>query len=342
MSTQSGIVASKKLLDRFQTLDNNTLVVTVSDDQKHLEEDESYVQPASSDLPSLFGALNDHFTKIYPQPGYAIFPRPQSADFVFIAFIPDLAPIRQKMLYASTKNTLIQQIGSGSFGKKYILALTELEELTPEHYAHATRSGTDPSLLTSDERVLQNINLLQTLSVSQDPQSAFKKELPSMHGRGGNSLLFKVEETLDKALRQDMHRRVVVVSIDASEHLVLTTEVTDVSVDALIDTTRLALGGSDVGPLYIIYGYAPSKIAFVYLCPSGSKVRDRMVYAANKKGLISHLQSEYFSANQLDKVLEVGDLDELDISGLEAAPLPESTAPKPSLRFTKPKGPRRR
>lgn len=342
MSTLSGIIASPKLLDKFQHLNDQTLVVTVSEDQKYLEEDQSYVQPSSSDLASVFAGLNDHFSRIHPQPGYAIFPQPESSEFVFISFIPDLAPIRQKMLYASTKNTLIQQIGSGCFGNKHILALTELEELTPDHFYHATRSGTDPSLLTADERVLQNINLLQTLSVSQGPQSAFKKELPSMHGRTGTSLLFEVEPSLDQVLRQDLHKRLVVINIDANEHLVLTSEVKDVSVDALIDSTHLAIGDSDTTPLYIMYGYAPSKIAFIYLCPSGSKVRDRMVYAANKKGLIAHLQTEYFSANQLDKVLEVGDLGELDLSILEAVPDTESTAPKTGLKFTKPKGPRRR
>lgn len=342
MSTQSGIVASKKLLDKFQNLSNQTLVVTVSDDQTHLEEDESYVQPASSDLASVFGGLKDHFSRIYPQPGYAIFPQPESTEFVFVAFIPDLAPIRQKMLYASTKNTLIQQIGSGSFGNKYILALTELEELTPEHFHHTIRSDTDPSLLTSDERVLQDINRLQALSVSHDSQSAFKKELPSIHGHASSSLLFEIEPSLDQVLHQDLHKRLVVINIDAKEHLVLTSQAKDVSVGTLIDSTRLALEGSDVTPLYIMYGYAPSKVAFIYLCPSGSKVRDRMVYAANKKGLIAHLKSEYFSADQLDKVLEVGDLDELETSVLEDAPASDTAAPKTSLRFTKPKGPRRR
>lgn len=342
MSTQSGIIASSELLARFQNLVDQTLLVTVSDDQTQLVEDESYVQPTSFDLTSVFKGLHNHFSRIYPQPGYAIFPRPNSKDFVFIAFIPDLAPIRQKMLYASTKNTLIQQMGSGAFGKKYILAFTELEELTPDNYDRATRSSSDPTLLTSNEIVLQNIDRLQALSVSQASPSAFKKELPSMHG-GAGSLLFEIEEGLDKMLRQDLHKQLVMINVNANEHLVLTSHVSDVSLDALIKTACLELDFyPSPSPLYIMYGYAPSKVAFIYLCPSGSKVRDRMLYATSKKGLISHLKSKYFSPSQLEKVLEVGDLDEIDLSVLEVGPTQESAAPRTSLKFTKPKGPRRK
>ncbi|EEQ37489.1 putative Twinfilin protein [Clavispora lusitaniae] len=340
MSTQSGIVASKKLLERFSSLSGETLLVTISEDQTQLVEDESYEQPSSGDLSSIFSGLHQHFHKKYPQPGYAIFPRPEASDFVFIAFIPDSAPIRDKMLYASTKNTLIQQIGSGFFGKKYNLALTELEELTPEHFAHATLTETDPSLFTEDERVLQSINSLQTLSVSQNPNSAFKKELPSMQGHSGNALFFEVDSKLDSVLRGNLENHLVVMNIDSSEHLVLANVTENVSVESLVHSAQQAVTEST--PSYIIFGYTHSKVSFIYSCPSGSKVRDRMVYAANKKGLLAHLTSDYFKEGQLDKILEVGDLDEIDISVFASPEASDSKTTKSNLKFSKPKGPRRR
>ena len=41
--------------------------------------------------------------------------------------MPDSSPVRGKMLYASTKNTLIRQIGSNSIGKQ--AHLTDAEQL---------------------------------------------------------------------------------------------------------------------------------------------------------------------------------------------------------------------
>lgn len=342
MSTQSGITASEKLLDAFKSLEGAVLVVTLSEDSTQLVEDDTFTQPKDTDPKSVFSSLYKHFETQYPKPGYAIVPRSQPGEHAFISFIPDVAPIRQKMLFASTKNTLIQQLGSGSFGKSYILAFSELDELTHGHFEHATLTKQDPSLLTSEEASLKEINSLQSLTLSQTAGSAFKKELPSMHGLGGGPLSFKVDEKLDQVLREPIDDAVIVMNISASEEVELTSKKTDVKVADLIHTVQNAVSGRPASPLYVLFGYAAGKVAFIYLCPSGSKVRERMVYAANKQGLLSHLKADYFTGGQIDQILEVGDLDEIEISKLVAQPTATAFTEKSGLKFSKPKGPRRR
>lgn len=326
MSTQSGITASSELLDAFRNLES-ALVVTISDDSTELVPDKEF-----STTSNHFDALNAHFSAKYPQPGYIVVPR-EEKEFAFISFIPDSAPIRQKMLFASTKNTLIQQLGY-SFGKRNILAFSELEELSQDHF-HRVTKGDDGNLLTEEEKTLQDINTLQNLTLSQNASgSAFKRELPSMHKSSG-TLFFEIASELDTVLRDELSEKVVIMAI-SDEKLVASDQKTGVLVNKLVASIQDLAAESS--PFYALFGYGPKKVAFIYLCPSGSKVRERMLYAANKLGLLSHLKGDY--GLQIDHVMEVGDADELDVLSLTADAVPEQLVSL--LKFSKPKGPRRR
>lgn len=346
MATQSGITASTELLDDFKSLLKGALVITLNDDSTQLVPDSSFSLPSSADLELLFKSLNEYFEERYPTPGYAVVHKDEG-DFIFISFIPDSAPIRQKMLFASTKNTVLQQLGSSNFGAKNILALTELDELSLSHYEHLTLRDND-ALLTSDEKILAQINSVQNLNLGQSSGQSFKRELPSMHSdklssTSGSNLLFKVNDDLEKELLGDLTGKLVVIRIDKEvETLDLVKASQDISTENLISSLELAVGGSDASPVYALFGYDDKKVAFIYLCPSGSKVKDRMLYAANKQGFLSHLKADHFEANQLDVVLEVGDLDEIDISKLEKEGSKGTQQSANNLRFSRPKGPRRR
>lgn len=65
------------------------------------------------------------------------------APFISIAYVPDTANVRQKMLFASTRNTLLRELGTEKFGES--LFATRKEELTPEgfrkHDVHEAKYG---------------------------------------------------------------------------------------------------------------------------------------------------------------------------------------------------------
>lgn len=346
MATQSGITASDELLESFKSLLSGALVITLNKDSTQLIPDLDYSQPSSADLSPLFESLSEYFEARYPTPGYAVIHK-GSGDYIFVSFIPDSAPIRQKMLFASTKNTVLQQLGSSNFGARNILALTDVDELSLSHYEHLTKSDND-ALLTSDEKILAQINSVQNLNLGQSGGQSFKRELPSMHSdqkqsTSGSNLLFKVNSDLENELLGSLAGKLVVIKIQKeSEVLELVKSESNVTTKTLIASLELAVGSSDASPVYALFGYNDKNVAFIYLCPSGSKVKDRMLYAANKQGFLAHLKADHFQENQLDVVLEVGDLDETDISKLEEDNSQSSQQSSNNLRFSKPRGPRRR
>lgn len=335
MSTQSGIRASQELVDASNSLDGPVLVITLSDDATQLVEDVTFAKDTGADTESVLQSLQSHFSANYPSPRFAIVSVNDTVESRFISFIPDVAPIRQKMLFASTKNTLLQQLGT-KFSKHNVLDFSELEELELASFKRATASHNEEQSLTSKEKELQTLDSLQNLTLSQ---SAYKRELPLMNSASGSSLFFKIEPKLDLALRSNLKSKLVVMNIDtAAEELNLTAEVSDVPVSLLIsEATKAALEAS---PMYMLYGHDEGKLAFIYSCPSGCKVKARIMYAANKQGLLSHLKTDYLEGAEISEILEVGDLDEINTSVLDkaSAAAPESS----SLRFSKPKGPRRR
>lgn len=44
-------------------------------------------------------------------PSRASIAAPPTSTFAFFSYVPDHAPVRQKMLYASTQNTLVKSLG---------------------------------------------------------------------------------------------------------------------------------------------------------------------------------------------------------------------------------------
>ncbi|KAG2734820.1 hypothetical protein G9P44_002826 [Scheffersomyces stipitis] len=371
MSTQSGITASKELLDSFKSLSSEPLIIKISDDNTELVTDSKLgaVSSGKEHLSSAFESVNAHLKESFPSPAYVVIPvDPSADDYVFISFIPDSAPIRSKMLYASTKNTLLTSLGSNKFSKSNSFAWTELEELTYEYYQKVISATNNDDVLSKDEKMLNELNTLQTLSLAGST-SSFKRELasmhspspsPSIHGPGNDNILYKFDSSLQEEFQSlsknaDTNKLITFNIDSASEVIKLTTSETGIALDSLLDS--LAKANPVARPQYSIYNFYRGKFAFIYSCPSNSKVKDRMLYAASKVSLIHYLKT-LLSEDSLtiDKSIEVGDLDEIELSELTVeteAATPSSVSSASSagagsgvgrqgLKFSKPKGPRRR
>ncbi|CUM48339.1 unnamed protein product [Debaryomyces tyrocola] len=361
MSTQSGIVSSEELLDAFKNFKSGALVIKVSSDNTQLIVDDEF-QSTETDTSKILLELNKYVSGIYPHPVYIIFSVSSSlnsnADYAFISFIPDVAPIREKMLYASTKNTLLTQLGSNNFSKSHTFAWTELDELSFDNFKRLSEEQEDGPL-THEEKTLKEVNSLQGLALAESSakrnnDNAYKKKLASMHessSSSGGVLMFSVDSKLEsefKALSQNSgNGKLIIFGIDLkNEGMELISETTGVNSSSLVSNLKSAIETRSVHPLFALFNYSTNKFAFIYSCPSGSKVKDRMVYASNKQGLINHLRGITDSDELLiDKIFEIGDLDELEVKELDSSLNEDKdTAPKArnGLKFTKPKGPRRR
>lgn len=335
MSSRSGITASPEVVDAFNLNKTSAIVVTLSSDATQLVHDDDFLPPKVADSESILELLQLHLKAIYPEPRYVIVDHLSSGERVFVSFVPDDAPVRQKMLFASTKNTFLQQLGS-AIANKNILSFTELAEWEYAAFSAALRMPEAEVSLTDKEKSLQVLDSLLSLSMS-----GLGNQLPSMSTVSSTALFFRIDSALDAVLKLDLRHKLVVMSIDTEkEVLCLHAEESGVSVNDLI-TAASKLVPLDPVPVYLLYGYTQSHIAFIYSCASGCKVKARMLYAANKQGLLSHLKSDYFSANQLDQVIEVGDLDELELSQFQFVEK-QNLEPTTQLKFSKPKGPRRK
>lgn len=138
--------ASAELLTAFQEVVNSRslrgLIITIEKEALI----PSHTLPSNGtfeeDLHQLDSLLKDN------EAAYVILRRRDSdmAPFISIAYVPDTANVRQKMLFASTRNTLLRELGTEKFGES--LFATKKEELTPagfkKHDVHEAKYDFHP------------------------------------------------------------------------------------------------------------------------------------------------------------------------------------------------------
>lgn len=153
---QSGISVSKELQDAFNELVSSPsqrgLIATISSEALH----PVHTIPATS---------TDFFADLYQLPPllstkeatYIILRRyPNAPDgFVAVSYIPDAAPVRQKMLFASTRLTLVRELGTERFRES--LFVTELKELEKQGWEKHDASGALKAPLTEEEQTLRGV-----------------------------------------------------------------------------------------------------------------------------------------------------------------------------------------
>lgn len=409
MSTQSGITISSQLNDAYKNLSTNSaLIIKLSSDFTELIPDQIITGSDNTTsttkditiLEPMFEKLINQISQEFPHPSYIVIS--YNSNQYFISFIPDIAPIKQKMLYASTKNSLITSLGGNKLIKKF--AWTELDELTLNYFIKSIDDDQGSnikkeeeeelnSLLTEDEITLQklnNLSLYSTTNHHHHHHHGFKKKLPSMtnddgsttgSGNADQDILYKFTPELTEQLQSiiensspessndnDNKKSLISFNIDTTKELLTLKSIdTQIEINQLIDTLNNHTS-SKISPQYILYNYQIGKLAFIYSCPSGSSVKDRMIYASFKNSLINHLNQLIKSTNIdddiiIDKNIEVGDLDEIELSQLQDAnelihdtntngnnnsssnslsSNNSSLSSKNGLKFNKPKGPRRR
>lgn len=280
---QSGISASQELKSALGSLITSTsqrgLVATI--------QNEAIVPagtvPASSTFASDLSALQPHL-----QPNAALYILLRRADsllssdksLVAVTYVPNAAPVRQKMLFASTRLTLVRELGGEHFAESVFT--TEAAELTSEGWEKHVKHEEQANPLTAEEQSLQDIKDAEAL------------ESRGTRGQGlaqaGNLALRSEPGVSDalKALAQGTGDNFVQLRMDPGTEtltLVSSTTVTPSSIASAIDAKE---------PRYAFYRHddAASSIVFVSTCPSGAKIRERMIYAASRGNVVNLAQSE--------------------------------------------------
>ncbi|EDU42339.1 actin monomer binding protein [Pyrenophora tritici-repentis] len=328
---QSGISASQELKSALGSL------ITSTNQRGVLATIQNETIVPSGTITSTASTFVDDLSNLSPhiQPNTALYILLRRADtlasadksLVAITYVPNAAPVRQKMLFASTRLTMVRELGGEHFAESVFT--TEASELTSSGWEKHIAHTASEKPLTAEEQSLQDIKDAEAL------------ESRGTRGQGlaqGGRIAIRADDEVARALRElgegGAADNLVQLRMDgASEtlQLVSTSSATPSTLAAAMDTKE---------PRYAFYRHddADASIVFISTCPSGAKIRERMIYAASRGNVVSLAQNEAglkvvkkLEATNPDEVTEQIILDEFKVEKKEE-----------SKGFAKPKRPGRR
>ena len=248
--------------------------------------------------------------------------------WLFISWTPDFAPIKQKMLYASTKSTLKLEFGAGQI--KDELFGTAVEDVSLEGYMKHLTSQSAPKPMTNREEELEFLRLNENLT---------RIHVDTKH-KTLQGVMFPIEsQGLDKLeLFKREKCNYIQFSIDISgEKILLAKSFEHLAIEALneqipSDKGRFHLYRYD----HIHEGDKLISIIFIYSMPGFvCTVKERMLYSSCKSEMISYLKGQ--AGLEIAKTFETSEPNELTpdyvVNELHPKKLTDN------LKFDKPKGP---
>ena len=206
------------------------------------------------------------------------------------------------MLFAATRLTLVRELGTERF--RETLFATTKKELTAEGWRKHDKSGELKAPLTEEEQTLQGVKAAEaeasrgttarsshvssglSFPISDDALHALK-DLSS-----GSDNLVQLVSFGSKLIECFM-------SLNMAQKINLEKEVLELVSTTSTDVESLAAAISESEPRYSFFRYShevegqeQSPIVFIYTCPSGSKIKERMVYASGRAVVVNTVSQE--------------------------------------------------
>lgn len=216
---------------------------------------------------------------------YILLRRADSLDspdksLVAVTYVPNSAPVRQKMLFASTRLTLVRELGGEHFPES--IFCTEADELTASGWEKHVKHTESDNPLTQEERDLQGIKEAEALeSRGTQGQSLVQ----------GGRIAIRADSDISaslQALGQGGAENLVQLRMDVPSEtlqLVSSSSTSPASLASSIDRSE---------PRFSFYRHDDSEgsIVFISTCPSSAKIKERMLYAASRSNVITLAQNE--------------------------------------------------
>ncbi|KAG5717977.1 Twinfilin [Termitomyces sp. T112] len=261
------------------------------------------------DLPLLPDVLQDNV------PAY-ILAKVSPSDWLAISYVPESAKVRDKMLYASTRASLLKALGSTLFTDS--LFATSKADLTPEAYVAHRRHINAPKPLSAREQEIADVRAAESGGVYEGSRARVNHI--------GTGVGFQWSEDLQDAVRhlaQGEQSAIVIIEIERqTETLILKS-----SLEANIEALPTLLPSSQ--PCYALFAWPHEysipprrEIVYIYSCPSTSPIKDRMIYSSGVSTTyqaVKTLLAEAPSTTRLaSRKIETSDPSELDEAYLKA------------------------
>ncbi|XP_065316601.1 twinfilin-like isoform X2 [Gordionus sp. m RMFG-2023] len=333
MSHQTGIKCSSDLLKFLATSKTSSKIraVKISIDSEKLILDK--VENAKQSWMQDYDRIISKFIED-KQPCYIFYRLDNIGDssynWLFITWSPDDAPIKQKMIYASTKATLKKEFGLSLISNE--LFSTSKDETTLKYYQNMVKDkkyGEKP--LTRIEEEMQNFK-----NSENQVLPGIDTKQKSMHGISfpfTNDLKISLNEFKSGAMNYirmkiDIDREEV-----AFDHASKNADVH--SLPKLIPISS---------PKYHLFRYKHvfenqnlQDIIFIYSMPgqSSCSIKEKMLYSSCKHKVIENLK--YITGLEISKTFEIEAGNELTSEYIDSELHPKAVETKE--KFSKPKGP---
>ncbi|KAK4235600.1 hypothetical protein C8A03DRAFT_46301 [Achaetomium macrosporum] len=333
---QSGISASQELVSQFNELLGSDrhfgLLATIESEQ---------LQPLKLlTPPSPGGSFASHVESLLrpeikpDEPLYVILRRYASAPaLVAVTYVPDTAKVRQKMLFASTRLTLVRELGSEHFRETFFA--TTPEELSPagfeKHDAHTALEAP----LTEEERSLGEVRRAE---MEAGMGTATREIHLSTHMK--TPIAADALEALKELAGEGRSLVMLKINPESESIELVPDQSAPSSIPELVQTI------SPTEPRFTFYrfththdGSESSPLLFFYTCPSSfstKAIKFRMMYPLMKRAVLSIAEKE--AGLQPQKRFEVEDASEITEQGVM-----EELHPKTEVKkgFNRPKRPGR-
>ncbi|KAI1088202.1 actin depolymerizing protein [Rostrohypoxylon terebratum] len=333
---QSGISASQELVSKFTSLLSDTsqfgLLVTITGESLTPKD---ILTSSSSDFSSNLSKLAPHLKP--DEALYILLRRYDTAPYLIaVTYVPDSAKVRQKMLFASTRLTLVRELGSEHF-RETIFATTA-EELSAAGFEKHDKHSELEAPLTEEERTLGEVK---------------RAEAEAGAGTGTREIHLsshmKMPVATDalvalSALGREEGSGLVMLKINPETEVVelFPSSASPKTITELVNTI------SPTEPRFTFFRYKASPprggeeknvILFFYTCPvtPGTKaIKFRMVYPLMKRAVLTVATSE--AGLQIEKKFEVEEPSEITEESVTSELFPETEV---KAGFKRPKRPGR-
>jgi len=255
-------------------------------------------------------------------------------EWVLISYVPDGSPVKERMLYASTRALLKRQLGLSYFSDEF--HSSSPDDLSYELFVqHDKKKGTGNSPLTEAE-IASHAELTSEIDHGHTREYVHSVRFPF-----SSSAIEALQSLQSSSVFNVVHLAVD----DAKE----TVELVNTSNHSSINAFHNYLNDHQSSPSFFFFRFdhqfndqSFSPILFIFYCPENSKVKLKMLYSTVKSTAIDAAKS--YNVN-VEKKLEISEASDLNESELMTELHPQSREVQVKTGFSRParpgKGPSR-
>ncbi|KAK7693694.1 hypothetical protein QCA50_003265 [Cerrena zonata] len=345
MSAPTGITVSPELTQAFSHAVDSQAVrfLKISIRNESLVLDDSI--PPSGTLEQDFDKLGSLLEDNVPAYILVRMDEPPS-QFLPVFYVPDTAKVRDKMLYAATRNNLTKALGSTHFNDS--LFATSKDDVTLSAYKRHKAHLAAPQPMSAREKEVAEIKAAERAAGGAGYEANREKR-----SHLGDRVGFQWSEETDEAVRSlegSDDSRLIVLTVDAPSETIHVLSNAECTVD------QLASSIPPDQPSYGFFAWPRSNqrdIVYIYSCPSSSPVKHRMLYSSGARAMFHTAKNLLGVASLLERKIETSDPTELteDYLKLElgltddqssGAGTTQPVQAEDKKAFARPKGPGRR